>query len=132
MSINNVVLTGRITKDVELKATKSGVDVCNFTIAVDDFNGKETTTYFIECVAWNNQARFVTNYCGKGHLIGICGRLTTRSYERKDGTKAYVTEVVCSQVQNFQQKEKEVDNPSVKEPSDFVNDNNVIDDDLPF
>lgn len=107
MGINKVVLIGRLTKDVELKATPSGSEVCNFSLAVDDYNGKENVAYFIECVAWNQTAKFVTTYCKKGALIAVDGKLQTRSYDRKDGTKVYVTEVVCATVQSLQSKPKE-------------------------
>lgn len=131
MGINKVVLIGRLTKDVELKATPSGSEVCNFSLAVDDYNGKDTVAYFIECVAWNKTAKFVTTYCKKGTLIAVDGKLQTRSYDRKDGTKAYVTEVVCSTVQSLQSKPKEEQPhvPDVKE-----DDNKILfeDDDLPF
>ena len=125
MSINNVVLTGRLTKDVELRATSSGANVCNFTLAVDDYNGKENIAYFVECVAWNKQAEFLCNYCKKGHQVGVTGKITTRSYDRKDGTKAYVTEVVCNQVQSFQPKEQT--NQSVKDYQPSKEDNHYLD-----
>ena len=131
MGINKVVLIGRLTKDVELKATSSGSEVCNFSLAVDDYNGKENVAYFIECVAWNQTAKFVTTYCKKGTLIAVDGKLQTRSYDRKDGTKVYVTEVVCVTVQSLQSKPKE-EQPHV---SDVKEDDNTIlfeDDDLPF
>ena len=131
MGINKVVLIGRLTKDVELKATSSGSEVCNFSLAVDDYNGKENVAYFIECVAWNQTAKFVTTYCKKGTLIAVDGKLQTRSYDRKDGTKVYVTEVVCVTVQSLQSKPKEEQPhvPDVKE-----DDNTLLfeDDDLPF
>lgn len=139
MAINNVVLVGRLTKDVELRATPSGANVCNFTIAVDDYNGKENIAYFVECVAWNKQAEFLSNYCRKGHLVGVIGKLTTRSYDRKDGTKAYVTEVLCNQVQSFTQKEKqEKVNNEENHYLDYDHEDKSVDtlvyddDDLPF
>lgn len=131
MGINKVVLIGRLTKDVELKATPSGSEVCNFSLAVDDYNGKENVAYFIECVAWNQTAKFVTTYCKKGALIAVDGKLQTRSYDRKDGTKVYVTEVVCSTVQSLQSKPKE----EQQHTTDVKQDDNTLifeDDDLPF
>lgn len=133
MSINQVVLTGRLTKDVELRATTTGTPVTNFTIAVDDYNSnaKETTTYFFECIAWNNQAKFVAEYCNKGTPVAVSGRLTSRSYDRKDGTKAFVTEVVCNNVQSFGTKKE----TNTEEQKANNNDNNVLvydDNDLPF
>ena len=96
MSINRVVLTGRLTKDVELRATPSGANVASFTVAVDGFgrdqnNNPVNQASFVSCVAWNQTAKFVTTYCKKGSLVALEGRLQTRSYDRKDGTKAYVT-----------------------------------------
>lgn len=131
MGINKVVLIGRLTKDVELRATPSGSEVCNFSLAVDDYNGKENVAYFIECIAWNQTARFVTTYCKKGTLIAVDGKLQTRSYDRKDGTKAYVTEVVCSNVQSLQSKPKEEQTqiPDVKEEQDAFD---FLQDELPF
>lgn len=130
MAINNVVLVGRLTKDVELRATPSGANVCNFTLAVDDYNGKENIAYFVECVAWNKQAEFLNNYCKKGHLVGVTGKITTRTYERKDGNKAYVTEVLCNQVQSFQPKSDEQN--AVKEKEVEEEPLSYDDDDLPF
>ena len=131
MSINNVVLTGRLTKDVELRATTVGASVCSFTLAVEDYNGKENVVHFVECVAWNKNAEFLSKYCGnKGCQIGVVGKLTTRSYDRKDGTKAYVTEVVCSQIQSFTSKAKED-----KQELDYKENDSVLsyeDDSLPF
>lgn len=131
MSINNVVLTGRLTKDVELRATPSGANVCNFSLAVEDFNGKESFAYFIECVAWNKTAEFISKYCSKGSMVGVVGKITTRSYDRKDGTKAYVTEVVCNQVQTLQSKKvEEKDNEPEIQENDSVLSYDY--DDLPF
>ena len=113
MSINRVVLTGRITKDIELRATQSDNKVTSFSIAVDSYsknqetNTTTTQTSFINCVAWNNQANFLNEYCKKGSLIAIEGRIQSRSYDRRDGTKAYVTEVVVDRVENLTPSPKE-------------------------
>ena len=141
MSINKVVLTGRLTKDVELRATPSGANVASFTVAVDGFgrdqnNNPVNQASFISCVAWNTQAKFISTYCKKGSLVALEGRLQTRSYDRKDGTKAYVTEVVTERVENLSPR----DNASA--PANETNgysineeDNQTLsysDDDLPF
>ena len=137
MSINRVVLTGRLTRDVELKATSTGNNVASFTVAVDGFtkdqNG-ESTASFINCVAWSNSAKFVSTYCKKGSLVALEGRLQSRSYDRKDGTKAYVTEVVVDRIENLSPKDANGTNAnegfSIQE-----NDNQALsysDDDLPF
>lgn len=137
MSINRVVLTGRLTRDVELKATSTGNNVASFTVAVDGFtkdqNG-ETISSFINCVAWSNSAKFVSTYCKKGSLVALEGRLQSRSYDRKDGTKAYVTEVIVDRIENLSPKDTTGTNAnegfSIQE-----NDNQALsysDDDLPF
>ena len=137
MSINRVVLTGRLTRDVELKATSTGNNVASFTVAVDGFtkdqNG-ETTSSFINCVAWNTQAKFVSTYCKKGSLVALEGRLQSRSYDRKDGTKAYVTEVIVDRIENL--SPKDANGTSANEGFSIQeNDNQALsysDDDLPF
>lgn len=137
MSINRVVLTGRLTRDVELKATSTGNNVASFTVAVDGFtrdqNG-ENNSSFINCVAWSNSAKFVSTYCKKGSLVALEGRLQSRSYDRKDGTKAYVTEVIVDRIENLSPKDAATTSAnegfSIQE-----NENQPLsysDDDLPF
>ncbi len=101
--MNKVLLVGRLTKDPELRTTQSGIAVARFTIAVNQTftnrNG-ERGTDFINCVVWERQASNLARYCHKGSLVSAEGRLTNRSYDAQDGTKRYVTEVVCDTV-NF-------------------------------
>lgn len=103
--INNVVLVGRTTKDPELRYTSSNVAVATFSLAVNrtfkDANG-ERETDFINCVIWRQQAEYLANWAKKGVLIGITGRIQTRSYENQQGQRVYVTEVVA---ENFQMLE---------------------------
>jgi single-strand DNA-binding protein len=101
--MNKVVLIGRLTKDPELKFTPgSGNAVATFTVAVDrrlaNKDGVREAD-FIPIVVWGKQAESTANYMSKGKLIGISGRIQTRSYDAKDGTKRYVTEVVAEEVQ---------------------------------
>lgn len=142
MSINKVILTGRLTKDVELRATPSGANVASFTVAVDGFgrdqnNNPVNQASFINCVAWNTQAKFISTYCKKGSLVALEGRLQTRSYDRKDGTKAYVTEVVTERVENLSPKDNS-SAPANENNGYSINneeDNQTLsysDDDLPF
>lgn len=94
--LNKVILMGRITRDLELKTTPSGVSVLTFTIAVDRSfvrQGEERQADFITCVAWRQQAEFISRYFGKGRMIAVVGNLRTRTYDDKNGTKHYVTEV---------------------------------------
>ncbi|MGL5244078.1 MAG: single-stranded DNA-binding protein [Sarcina sp.] len=97
--MNKVMLLGRLTRDPELKFTPgSGTAVTNITIAVNKFVNKEKQADFINVVLFGKQAEATANYMGKGNQIAICGRIQTRSYDAKDGTKRYITEVVASEV----------------------------------
>ena len=97
--INNVLLVGRLTKDVNLRSTQNGTMVGTFTLAVDrttkDQNGNRQAD-FISCVIWNTKyskkAENLATYAHKGSLIGITGAIQTRNY---DGQRVYVTEVMC-------------------------------------
>lgn len=99
--INNVVLVGRLTRDPELRTTGSGISVATFTLAVDrqysNANG-ERGADFINCVIWRKSAENFCNFTNKGSLVGIQGRIQTRTYDNKNGQRVYVTEVV---VDNF-------------------------------
>ncbi len=98
--INNVVLVGRLTRDPELRKTQSGTSVLSFTCAVNrKFQSQEQTADFINCVAWNQTADFLSRYATKGALVGVEGRIQTRNYEDKTGNRVYVTEVVAESVQ---------------------------------
>ena len=101
--MNKVVLIGRFTKDPELKFTPgNGTAVATCTLAVDrrfaNKNGQKEAD-FIPVVIWGKIAESTANYMSKGSLIGISGRIQTRTYDAKDGTKRYVTEVVADEVQ---------------------------------
>lgn len=89
--MNKVILVGRVTKDIELR--KAGESkVANFFLAVDDSYTGEAD--FINCVAWNGSAEFLSKYITKGKPIMIEGRIKTHSYEDKDGNSRFITEVV--------------------------------------
>jgi len=99
--LNKVILMGRITQDLELKSTPSGASVLSFNIAVERSfakQGEERQADFISCVAWRQQAEFISKYFGKGRMIAIEGNLRTRTYEDKNGAKHYVTEVYVDSV----------------------------------
>lgn len=100
--MNKVVLIGRLTKDPELRFTPgNGTAVASFTLAVDRRFKKEgqQEADFVPIVVWGKQAESTANYMSKGKLMGVSGRIQTRSYDAKDGTKRYVTEVVADEVQ---------------------------------
>ena len=110
MSINRAVLVGRLTRDPEVRKTQNGLSVCSFTLACDrniakkDQSDSQQLADFISCVAWRQSADFLGQYAHKGTMIGIDGRIQTRNYERQDGTKVYVTEVVADNVQLLESK----------------------------
>ena len=103
--INNVVLVGRMVRDAELRYTPSNVAVATFTLAVNrtfkSQNG-EREADFINVVMWRQQAENLANWAKKGSLIGVTGRIQTRSYDNQQGQRVYVTEVVA---ENFQMLE---------------------------
>lgn len=98
--INQLVVIGRLVKDPELRKTESGKNVTNVTLAVPrsykNPNGEYDTDY-IDCVLWSSVAETTSEYCKKGDLIGVKGRVQTRVYE-KDDVKKYATEVVAEKV----------------------------------
>lgn len=102
MSINNVVLVGRMTRDAELRYTPSNVAVATLTLAVNrpfkNQNGEHEAD-FINVVIWRQQAENLANWAKKGALIGITGRIQTRSYDNQQGQRVYVTEVVAESFQ---------------------------------
>ena len=103
--INNAVLVGRVTKDIELKQTQANKSVTQFVLAVNrqfkNGNG-EREADFINIVAWGKTAELLAQYVHKGSQIGVVGRIQTRNYENQQGQRVYITEVVA---ENFQMLE---------------------------
>lgn len=111
--INRVVLIGRLTRDPELRRTPQGDAVTSFTLAVNrnytDKDGQQQAD-FINCIVWRKLAENVERYCSKGSLVGVEGRIQTRSYENNQGQRIYVTEIVCDSVQFLETKKAENNN----------------------
>lgn len=109
--LNHIVLMGRLTHDVELRRTGSGVAVASFTIACDrDFSGKdggEKETDFIDVVAWRNTAEFASKYFTKGRMAVVSGRLQIRNWTDKEGNKRRTAEVVADNVYFGDSKKEE-------------------------
>ena len=103
--INNVVLVGRLAKDIELKYTQSNVAVAKFTLVVNrkfkNANG-EREADFINCVIWRQSAENLANWCKKGELVGITGSLQVRNYENQQGKRVYVSEVIADGFQKLE------------------------------
>ena len=99
--INRVVMVGRMTRDPELRRTGSGAAVTSFTLALNrNYNSADgQQADYISCVVWNKVAENVAQYCSKGSLVGVEGRLRSRTYDNAQGHRVYVTEVVCDSVQ---------------------------------
>lgn len=155
--MNKALLIGRLTKDPELRATSTGRNVCQFSIAVNrnftNANG-EREADFINCVVWDKQAENLVKYQKKGNQIAVDGRIQTRNYEDKDGKKIYVTEIFVSNVTFLDSKgsndsvnnleeppvkpgpitTEQIDSmPTANDPfANFGNEVQINDDDLPF
>lgn len=152
--INNVVLIGTLTKDIELRKTQSGLSVASFTVACDrrlsqeQRNNNEQSADFISCVAWRGSADFLGKYARKGDTVGVEGKIQTRNYDR-DGQRVYVTEVLANSVnllhskQTAQPQEQASYEPqstqATQEPKpqqmsdfDYLPNVEVSSDDLPF
>lgn len=107
--MNNVVLTGRIAKDLELKYTQNGKAYCRFTLAVDRGLSKEkkkeaeengqSTVDFISCLAWGVTAEVLNKYTAKGKKILVNGSIETGSYTMQDGSKRYTTDVLVNRIE---------------------------------
>lgn len=100
--MNKVILIGRLARDPELRTTPSNLSVATFSIAVSrpfsPQGGGQPETDFINCVVWRRQAENLARYCQKGSQIAIEGRIQSRSYNAQDGSKRYVTEVMCDNI----------------------------------
>ena len=150
--INRTVLVGRLTNDPELKYTGSGVAVATFTVAVNrQFTNSqgEREADFIRCQMWRKAAENFCNFTRKGSLVGIDGRIQTRSYENQQGTRIFVTEVVAENFsllesknssqnkpqnngQNYQNQQNGQSSPNRNPNDPFNSMPDIKGDDLPF
>lgn len=141
--VNQVILVGRLTKEVNLKYTPNNQAVATFSLAVNrNFKSQngEREADFINCVIWRQKAENLANWAKKGALIGIVGRIQTRSYEGQQGQRVYVTEVVANDFQLLESRKDREAGPSQgygqpdfgrHEPMN-ANPMDISDDDLPF
>lgn len=145
--INNVVLVGRLTRDPDLRYTQNGIAVASFNLAVQrnftNQNGDREAD-FINCIIWRKPAETLANHTAKGTLIGVTGRLQTRSYENNEGQRVYVTEVVAETFQFLESKsdsstssgetqEEPASNKYSQDLPDLTGSTiDISDDDLPF
>lgn len=137
--LNNVCLVGRMTDNAELRYTPNNQAVATFRLAVNrpfkSQNG-EREADFINCVIWRQQAENLANWAKKGALIGITGRIQTRSYENQQGQRVYITEVVADNFQllefNKQNNQGQSQGNSQPDFSRQAEPMDISDDDLPF
>ena len=154
--MNRVILTGRLTKDPESRATMSNGEVSRFSLACQgsfvNKNG-EKDVEFINCVAFGNTAGIINKFCKKGSLISVTGRIKNSSYDAKDGSKRYSTDVICEQMEflgskqggsnDYQNNNEQLSNETNNTPvettditedpyKDFGEEITLSSDDLPF
>lgn len=132
---------GRITKELVLKKTNSGVSVVSFNLAIDRMFKKdgEQNADFIPVQAWDKKADNLCKYCGKGSKIGIEGHIQTRNYDGNDGKKVYITEVVADSIEFLDKTSSQAQEHPVAEETPIndgvTNDGagyEISSDDLPF
>lgn len=130
--MNKVILMGRLTRDPEVRYTQAtNTMVTSFTLAVNRRfvkQGEERQADFINIVAWNKTAEFVSKYFSKGQQVGVIGRIQTRNYDDEQGIKHYVTEIIAEEVY-FAGEKKDATQNEVQATNDFEITNQ---DDLPF
>lgn len=124
--MNIAAFDGRITRDIELKKTARDKDVCAFTVAINRSYGKKEAD-FIPCVAYDGTARLIAQHLGKGSLVGIEGRLQTRTWDGKDGSRRFAMEVIVQNV-TFLEPKKNRDLSAAFDEEELTIDS----DDLPF
>jgi len=101
MATNTVIISGRLTKDIDIRQAQSGMTVGRFTLAVDrgkDSNGNDRGADFINCVAFGRTAEAIQKWTGKGKRLLVNGHIQTGSYD-KDGTKVYTTDVIVDRME---------------------------------
>jgi len=137
--MNLAIIKGRLIKDPELKFTSGkGTAIANFTIAVDKGFGDNKKTAFIPVVVWGKSAEAVANYTKKGSMVLVRGSIETRSYDAKDGSKRYVTEVVADMYEGVEFLDSKSNNTtnntnntqSGDVPQDYFSEDNNTD--MPF
>lgn len=129
--MNKVILVGNLTKEPEIRYTKSEKTVASFTIAINEGFGENKKVTYIPCVAWGKLAETVGNFLDKGSKVLVDGHLQVRNYENSEGNKVYVTEVVARSIEFLSpKKDAEIVIPGQEEsPMDGfgkANDDQVI------
>ena len=133
--INNVTLIGRLVAPPELKKTPNNVSVLQGTLAVNlnfkNENGDREAD-FIQFQAWRGTADIIAQYCSKGSLIGLTGRIQTRSYDNQQGQRVYVTEVVAESVELLETRNKQQTQAPAQPSNNYTGANNPFSQPDPF
>lgn len=134
--MNKVILVGRLTKDPDIRYTQTGKAIASFTLAVDrrvQSQKQQKTADFIPCIAWEKLAETCGNYLFKGHKILVEGRLQVRSYERQDGQRRWVTEVIITDIEFLEKKSTgQSNNSGENAPSNSFENDVFPDEEIPF
>jgi single-strand DNA-binding protein len=96
--INRCIIVGRMVRDPELRRTGNGNAIVNFTLALDNYSGGEKSTDFIPVAAFNKMATNIAQYCSKGSLVGVDGKIHSKTYQNKDGKNVTYINVVADNV----------------------------------
>lgn len=108
--MNNLTIVGRLTKDTELRFSKSNTAFCQFTVAVDEYRGKEKRTDYLNCVAFGKRAEAICNYTCKGSLVSVVGKVRTNPYEDSNGAKRVSTTVEVDDIRFLSKPHNSEDN----------------------
>lgn len=139
--MNKVILTGRFTRDPEVRYTNDGTSIARFSIAVNRRfvkEGSDQKTDFLNCVAFGRPAEFIEKYFTKGMKVDLSGRIQTGSYTNKDGVKVYKTDIVVEEIEfgeskgsSQSQQKSETPHPET-DPDGFMSIPDGIDEEMPF
>ena len=129
--MNQVIILGNITNDLELRATSTGTSIVSFSLAV---RRDKDNTDFIPCSAFGKTAELLKKYCSKGSKLAVSGSLRQNSYTDKEGNKRSSLNVLVNTIQLLDKKKEESKSDPFEEMSKVVGANNIeiTEDDLPF
>lgn len=139
--MNKVIITGRFTRDPEIKYTNDGTSIAKFSIAVNRRfvkDGSDQRADFLNCTAFGKLAEFIEKHFSKGMKAELSGRIQTGSYTNRDGQKVYTTDIVVEEIEfgeskgsNQSQQKSEVPHPEIN-PDEFMSIPDGIDEEMPF
>ena len=133
--MNKVIMIGNLTKDPDVRTTGTGKRVCTLSIAVQrrfGDKGGEIKADFFNVIAWSALAEICGKYLKKGSKVAVSGTVQNRSYEAKDGTKRFVTEVIAEEVEFLTKNEEKVQKDEAQRGNWKIEYGDPVDDALPF